>query len=44
MAIPVGQPAPDFTLTSNMGEKISLSQYKGLPVVLAWFPLAFTAG
>ena len=44
MAIPVGQAAPDFTMTSQTGDKITLSQYRGKPVVFAWFPAAFTAG
>ena len=44
MAIPVGTPAPEFTLPDQNGEKRSLSQYKGKVVVLAWFPLAFTSG
>ena len=44
MAIQVGQQAPDFTMPSGGGEKITLSQYRGRPVVLAWYPAAFTAG
>ncbi|MDB4908277.1 MAG: alkyl hydroperoxide reductase/Thiol specific antioxidant/Mal allergen [Gemmatimonadetes bacterium] len=38
-----GQPAPDFTLASTSGEKVTLSQYRGRPVLLAFFPLAFTS-
>lgn len=39
----VGDTAPDFTLASTSGEKISLSSYRGRqPVLLAFFPLAFT--
>lgn len=32
----VGQPAPEFTLTSAGGEKISLADYSGKFVVLEW--------
>jgi peroxiredoxin len=42
-AVPAaGQPAPDFTLASTSGEKITLSALRGKPVLLAFFPLAFT--
>ncbi|MEP7028116.1 MAG: redoxin domain-containing protein [Candidatus Eisenbacteria bacterium] len=40
----VGELAPDFTLPSTSGEKITLSAFRGRQIVLlAWFPLAFTA-
>ena len=39
----VGQPAPDFTLASTSGEKVTLSALRGRPVLLAFFPLAFTS-
>jgi len=32
--ISVGNPAPDFTLTSSDGTPVSLSKYKGQPVLL----------
>ena len=32
-----GTAAPDFTLTSLAGENVSLSQFKGRPVVLTYF-------
>lgn len=38
----VGQPAPDFTLPSTSGEKVTLSKLRGAPVMLAFFPLAFS--
>jgi peroxiredoxin len=42
MAIQVGDKAPQFTLTSDSLESISLSDYSGQNVVLIFFPLAFT--
>lgn len=39
----VGQQAPDFTLTSTSGAKITLSALRGKPVLIAFFPLAFTS-
>ena len=42
MALKVGDKAPDFTLTSTTGEKISLSQFRGKkPVVLFFYVFAF---
>ncbi len=41
----VGDMAPDFTLTATTGEQVTLSQFRGKkPVVLAFFPAAFTGG
>ena len=41
----VGDMAPDFTLPSTIGGKVTLSEYRGKKnVVLAFFPGAFTAG
>ena len=43
MHIKVGQPAPDFTLTSHRGNEVSLSDFQGRKnVVIAFFPLAWT--
>ena len=38
MAVGVGDPAPDFTLPSSGGGEVSLSSYRGRPVVLAFYP------
>ena len=41
----VGDMAPDFTLTSTTGQKVTLSEFRGKKtVVLAFFPAAFTGG
>ena len=41
----VGDQAPNFTLSSTMGGKVTLSDFRGKnPVVLAFFPAAFTGG
>ena len=41
----VGDLAPDFTLTGSDGKTYSLADFRGKkPVVIAWFPKAFTAG
>jgi thioredoxin-dependent peroxiredoxin len=40
-----GDPAPDFQLKGSDGKTYKLSEFKGKqPVVLAWFPKAFTGG
>lgn len=43
MAIEIGQSAPLFSLFNTEKEKISLAEQKGSPVVLLFFPLAFTS-
>ena len=41
----VGDTAPDFTLPSTAGGKVTLSDFRGKKtVVLAFFPAAFTGG
>ena len=43
MVLKVGEKAPDFELTSHLGEQVRLSDYLGQRnVVLAFFPLAWT--
>ncbi|HXG39849.1 MAG TPA: peroxiredoxin [Candidatus Limnocylindrales bacterium] len=37
--LPVGTPAPDFTLPDSNGEPVSLSEFRGSPVVLVFYPL-----
>jgi peroxiredoxin Q/BCP len=39
-----GQPAPDFTLTSDSGEAVTLSSFRGAPVVLYFYPRDDTPG
>lgn len=39
----VGQQAPDFTLPSTSGEKVTLSSLRGKPALIAFFPLAFSS-
>lgn len=40
-----GDPAPNFTLKGSDGKTYSLADFKGKrPVVIAWFPKAFTGG
>jgi peroxiredoxin Q/BCP len=42
---PVGDPAPDFTLSASDGHTYHLADFKGKKaVVVAWFPKAFTRG
>ena len=39
-----GAPAPDFTLTSDTGEEVTLSSLRGKPVVLYFYPKDDTPG
>lgn len=40
-----GDPAPDFSLPGSDGKTYRLRDYRGKrPVVVAWFPKAFTGG
>ena len=43
LKVSIGEPAPDFTLPSVSGEKISLSQFRGKKnVVISFVPAAWT--
>ncbi len=39
-----GDPAPDFTLTSDTGEQVTLSDLRGRKVVVYFYPAAMTPG
>jgi peroxiredoxin Q/BCP len=39
-----GREAPDFELTSDAGERVKLSQFRGKPVVLYFYPKDDTPG
>ena len=43
-ALAPGTQAPSFSLESTGGKKVSLADYKGQTLVLAFFPKAFTGG
>lgn len=42
MALKIGDQAPNFTLTNQDGEPVSLSNFKGKKVVVLFFPAANT--
>lgn len=42
--ITVGNPAPDFTISTDTGEKVSLADYRGGKLVLYFYPKAGTQG
>jgi thioredoxin-dependent peroxiredoxin len=44
MAVTEGQPAPDFELTSDSGDKVKLSDFRGKPIVLFFYPKSDTPG
>jgi len=37
-ALPAGTPAPDFSLNSTPDQTVKLSEFRGQPVVLAFYP------
>ncbi|QZY28362.1 thioredoxin-dependent thiol peroxidase [Nocardioides coralli] len=39
-----GDPAPDFTLTSDTGEEVSLADLRGRKVIVYFYPSAMTPG
>lgn len=40
--LPAGKPAPDFTLPSAPDQKVSLRDFRGHPVILAFYPADFS--
>lgn len=43
MTLIIGDAAPDFSLTNQYGETVTLSEFKGKkPVVLVFYPLSFS--
>jgi mycoredoxin-dependent peroxiredoxin len=42
MGVEIGDIAPDFTLTDENGEKVTLSELRGRNVVLVFYPLDFS--
>ena len=43
MSVDVGTQAPDFTLTNQDRQPVKLSEQRGKPIVLAFFPAAFSS-
>ena len=43
MSVDVGTKAPDFTLMNQERQPVTLSAQRGQPVVLAFFPAAFSS-
>jgi thioredoxin-dependent peroxiredoxin len=39
----VGDPAPDFTLSSDTGEEVSLQSLRGRKVIVYFYPAAMTS-
>lgn len=44
MSIEVGSPAPDFTLPADGGASVTLSAFRGRPVILYFYPKDDTSG
>ena len=42
MALKIGTEAPDFTLSDSNGDEVTLSQFRGQPVYLNFYPVAFS--
>jgi len=43
MSLIIGDLAPDFSLTNQFGEQVTLSSFRGVkPVVLVFYPLSFS--
>jgi thioredoxin-dependent peroxiredoxin len=44
VALQAGTQAPDFTLASHLGDKLTLGSYRGRRTVVSFLPFAFTGG
>jgi peroxiredoxin Q/BCP len=44
LTVAEGDPAPDFTLVSDSGEEVTLSSFRGRPVILYFYPKDDTPG
>ncbi|SDK75940.1 AhpC/TSA family protein [Natronincola ferrireducens] len=42
--VEIGKKAPDFTLPSDIGEEMSLNEFKGKNIVVFFYPKDHTAG
>jgi peroxiredoxin len=42
MPLDIGTEAPDFTLVDSNGDDVTLSQFRGTPVYLNFYPVAFS--
>lgn len=42
MSVSVGEKAPDFALSNQHGEQFQLSDYRGKPVALVFYPFSFS--
>jgi peroxiredoxin len=42
MSAEVGQPAPNVTLLNTERQQVSIDSFRGRPLILAFFPLAFS--
>src|SRR5262245_2216906 len=40
--LPAGTPAPDFTLHATPDQRVSLSEFRGKPVILVFYPADFS--
>lgn len=41
-ALPAGTPAPDFTLHATPDQRVSLTEFRGRPVILVFYPADFS--
>lgn len=44
LPLPIGTPAPDFTLSDASGRRVSLGDYRGQHVLLVFYPLDWSPG